>query len=337
MKLDVHASAFIAPGAVVVGDVTLGARSSVWFGTVLRGDMDAVRVGEESNVQDNSVFHVDLGCPATVGRRVVVGHRAVVHGATVEDGSLIGMGSVLLNRSRIGAGSLVAAGALVGEDKEFEPRSLIVGVPARAVGEVNDELAVSISRGADHYVALGRAYLERGIGSPPPSVAQPAYLGQGFPAIDELEIARLLGVLASSPGQLAAALSGAGEEALDQSGSGGGPSLRWLAREWLGEEDALWGPRLERLLTEEMPELEPVGGGEAPALSDAASAVEQLARTRNRHLAVLRELPLAGWRRAGIIRDEGAVTVMEHVRRWAGRDRAYLRQMTAARRSLGLA
>ena len=157
------ATAFVAPGAVVVGEVTLGPRSSVWFGAVLRGDMDAIVLGEESNIQDNSVVHVDSGVPVTIGRRVVVGHRAVVHGATVEDDCLIGMGAILLNRSRIGAGSLVAAGALVSEDKVVPPGSLVVGVPGKVIGRVTPEMTLAIAHGAEHYVALARTYRERGL------------------------------------------------------------------------------------------------------------------------------------------------------------------------------
>jgi carbonic anhydrase/acetyltransferase-like protein (isoleucine patch superfamily) len=159
-----HETAFVAPGAVVVGEVTLGARSSVWFGAVLRGDMDAILLGEESNIQDNSVVHVDTDVPVTIGRRVVIGHRAVIHGATVEDDCLIGMGSILLNRCRIGAGSLVAAGALVAEDKIIPPGSLVVGVPGKVVGQVTPEMKLAMARGAEHYVALAATYRSRGLG-----------------------------------------------------------------------------------------------------------------------------------------------------------------------------
>ena len=157
------ATAFVAPGAVVVGEVTLGPRSSVWFGAILRGDMDAIVLGEESNIQDNSVVHVDTDVPVTIGKRVVIGHRAVIHGATVEDDCLIGMGSILLNRCRIGAGSLVAAGALVSEDRVIPPGSLVVGVPGKVVGQVTPEMKLAMARGAEHYVALAATYRERGL------------------------------------------------------------------------------------------------------------------------------------------------------------------------------
>jgi carbonic anhydrase/acetyltransferase-like protein (isoleucine patch superfamily) len=163
LAVRIDPTAFVAPGAVVVGEVTLGARSSVWFGAVLRGDMDAIVLGEDSNIQDNSVVHVDAGVPVAIGRRVVIGHRAVVHGSTVEDDCLIGMGAILLNRSRIGAGSLVAAGALVSEDRVIPPGSLVVGVPGKVVGSVTPEMTIAIARGAEHYVALARTYRERGM------------------------------------------------------------------------------------------------------------------------------------------------------------------------------
>src|SRR2546428_377652 len=115
VRVELQPSAFIAPGAVVLGDVTLGARVSVWYGAVLRGDTAPISVGEASNVQDGSIIHVDEGLPATIGARVGIGHRAVLHGCTVEDECLIGMGSILLNDVRIGTGSVVAAGAVVPE------------------------------------------------------------------------------------------------------------------------------------------------------------------------------------------------------------------------------
>ena len=110
VTINIHPTAFIAPGAIVLGDVTLGAQASVWYGAVLRGDMAAIVIGEDSNLQDGTIVHVDADLPARVGARVGVGHRAILHGCTVEDDCLIGMGSVLLNGVHIGTGSVVAAG-----------------------------------------------------------------------------------------------------------------------------------------------------------------------------------------------------------------------------------
>ena len=145
-------SAWVAPGAYVIGDVHLGEASSVWYGAVLRGDTEPIRIGARSNVQDGCVLHADPGYPAVVGEGCVVGHNAVVHGCEVGDRCLIGMSATILNGAKIGEGSIVAAGALVPEGREFPARSLIVGVPARRLGEVNDEQRQDIARGARTYI-----------------------------------------------------------------------------------------------------------------------------------------------------------------------------------------
>jgi molybdenum cofactor synthesis domain-containing protein len=155
------ASAFVAPGAVLTGEVSLGERASVWYGAVLRADLAPIAVGDDSNIQDNAVVHVDEGYPATIGRGVVVGHGAVVHGAVVEDGCLIGMGAIVLTGAVVGAGSLVAAGALVGERKRIPPGSLVAGVPGKVLGPVTEEMRAGIAGGAARYVALSREYLAR--------------------------------------------------------------------------------------------------------------------------------------------------------------------------------
>lgn len=150
---NIHPTAFIAPGAVVLGNVTLGARASVWYGAVLRADVDAIVIGEATNLQDGTIVHVDAGLPARIGARVGVGHRAILHGCTVEDDCLIGMGSVLLNGVEIGTGSVVAAGAVVPEGTRVPPGSLIVGVPARVTRPVDDALRERIAETWQHYVA----------------------------------------------------------------------------------------------------------------------------------------------------------------------------------------
>jgi carbonic anhydrase/acetyltransferase-like protein (isoleucine patch superfamily) len=149
----IHPTAFIAPTAVVLGDVTLGPRASVWYQAVLRGDMAAIIIGEATNLQDGTIVHVDEGQPAVIGARVGVGHRAILHGCTVEDDCLIGMGSVLLNGVRIGTGSVVGAGAVVLEELQVPPGSLVVGVPARVVRPVDDALRARIRGTWQHYVA----------------------------------------------------------------------------------------------------------------------------------------------------------------------------------------
>jgi carbonic anhydrase/acetyltransferase-like protein (isoleucine patch superfamily) len=159
---DVDPSAWVAPTAVLVGRVRLGAGSSAWYGSVLRADGDDIRLGSGSNVQDGAVLHADPGFPVSVGDRVVIGHGAVVHGCTVEDDVLVGMGSTVLNGVRIGTGSLVAAGAVVLEGTQVPPGSLVAGVPAKVRRPVTDEEAAGIRLVADHYVALARQHAEAG-------------------------------------------------------------------------------------------------------------------------------------------------------------------------------
>ena len=151
-------TAFIAPGATVLGDVTIGKEASVWYNSVIRGDMAPISIGEQTNIQDLSVLHVDVDLPCVVGSRVGVGHRAILHGCTVEDDCLIGMGSVLLNGVTVGAGSVVGAGALLTENTEVPPGSLVLGVPAKVMRDVDEELRVRISETARHYLELARLH-----------------------------------------------------------------------------------------------------------------------------------------------------------------------------------
>jgi carbonic anhydrase/acetyltransferase-like protein (isoleucine patch superfamily) len=131
---------YVAPTAVLAGDVSLEEGASIWHGAVLRGDFDAVAVGRDSNVQDNVVVHVDRGLPATIGTRVTVGHAAVVHGCTVEEECLIGMNATVNSGALIRRGSVVASGAVVRESAEFPPESVIAGVPAKVIGPVSETL-----------------------------------------------------------------------------------------------------------------------------------------------------------------------------------------------------
>lgn len=150
----VEASAWVAPTASVVGRVSLGPGASVWYGSVVRADLERIEIGAESNVQDGCVLHADPGQPVIVGDRVTIGHRAVVHGAVVEDDVLIAMGSVVLNGARVGAGSVIGAGAVVAEGTEVPPGSLVLGVPGRVRGEVGEGQRRSIVANAARYVAL---------------------------------------------------------------------------------------------------------------------------------------------------------------------------------------
>jgi carbonic anhydrase/acetyltransferase-like protein (isoleucine patch superfamily) len=151
-------SAWIAPGAYVIGDVSLGDESSVWYGAVLRGDTEPIQIGDRTNVQDGCILHADPGYPAVVGEGCVLGHNAVVHGCEIGDNCLVGMSATILNGAKIGDGSIVAAGAVVPEGREFPPRSLIVGVPAKRAGDVADKQAADIERGANHYVERAAAH-----------------------------------------------------------------------------------------------------------------------------------------------------------------------------------
>lgn len=150
----VHETAFIHPAAHVLGDVTLGARASVWPTAVLRGDTAAIRVGADSNIQDGTIVHVDHGVPCTLGDRVAVGHRAIVHGATVEDDVLVGMGAILLNRVVVGAGSIIGAGAVCREGMVIPANSLVVGVPAKVIRETTPAERERIARTVASYLAL---------------------------------------------------------------------------------------------------------------------------------------------------------------------------------------
>lgn len=149
---DVDSTAFIAPGAVVYGRVKIGARSSVWFGCIVRGDHERIELGEETNVQDGSVLHVDPGQPCLLGNRVTVGHRAVVHGSVVEDEALIGIAANVLSRCVIGRGALIAAGAVVLEGTHVPPHTLWAGCPARQIRELTVDQQARLARTWKHYV-----------------------------------------------------------------------------------------------------------------------------------------------------------------------------------------
>lgn len=157
-ELDVHPESWIAPNAVVVGRVTLGRRCSVWYGCVLRGDLEPISVGADSNIQDLTLVHVDEDFPVTIGERVTVGHRCVVHGCRIDDDALIGMGAVLLNGCRIGRGALVAAGAVVLEGFVVPDGAFVAGVPAKVRGEVDEEMKARVREGVEDYLACTEGY-----------------------------------------------------------------------------------------------------------------------------------------------------------------------------------
>lgn len=148
----IHPEAWLAPGTIVVGKVTLGRASSVWYGSVLRADDEEVIVGAECNIQDLSCLHSDPGQPAVLEDRVSLGHKAMVHGAHVETGSLIGIGAIVLGGAHIGAGTLVAAGALVGPGKRIPAGVLVAGVPGKVIRELTDDDRAVLAHTADTYV-----------------------------------------------------------------------------------------------------------------------------------------------------------------------------------------
>ena len=151
-------SAFVAPGATVLGDVTIGEASSIWFGAVIRGDCEAIRIGKRTNIQDLCVLHADPGYPCTLGDGVTVGHGAIVHGATVEDDVMIGMKAVVMNGAKIGRGSIVAVGAIVTEGTEVPPGSVVMGQPAKVKRAAEERDLVRIRHAAEHYVEAAEGY-----------------------------------------------------------------------------------------------------------------------------------------------------------------------------------
>jgi carbonic anhydrase/acetyltransferase-like protein (isoleucine patch superfamily) len=156
----IDASAYITDSATVIGNVMIGANVSVWFGAILRGDNEHITIGENSNIQENSVLHTDIGHPITLGKDVTVGHQVMLHGCTIGDGSLIGIQAVILNGAKIGKNSLVGAGALVTEGKEFPDGSMIIGSPAKAVKTLSSEQIAGIEDIADRYVKNAQRYIK---------------------------------------------------------------------------------------------------------------------------------------------------------------------------------
>jgi carbonic anhydrase/acetyltransferase-like protein (isoleucine patch superfamily) len=149
---------WIAPDAIVVGHVILKKNASIWFGAVVRGDNEPIIVGENSNVQDNSVLHTDMGKPLTIGANVTIGHKVMLHGCHIGEGSLIGIGAIVLNGARIGQGCLVGAGALITEGKEIPDYSLVMGAPGKVVRTLDPEQAAGLAAGAMHYVENWKRY-----------------------------------------------------------------------------------------------------------------------------------------------------------------------------------
>jgi carbonic anhydrase/acetyltransferase-like protein (isoleucine patch superfamily) len=161
--LKVDPTAFVAPGAVVLGDVHLGAHASVWFGAVVRGDTEMIRIGARTNLQDGTIVHADPGCPCLVGDDVTVGHRVLLHGCRVGSGSLIGMSSTLMNGAVIGERCLIGAGTLITEGKQIPPGSLVMGSPGKVIRALTAAEQERMGEGVVHYVDAARAYRAAGL------------------------------------------------------------------------------------------------------------------------------------------------------------------------------
>ena len=149
---------FIAPSASVMGNVTFGEDVSVWYGAVIRADVEAIIIGDRSNIQDTAVLHADLGDPTIIGNDVTVGHGAIIHGAIVGDGSLIGMRATVLNKAKIGKNCIIGACALVTEGMEIPDNSLVMGVPAKIVKQMSEQQATMLKMSALHYVEMAERH-----------------------------------------------------------------------------------------------------------------------------------------------------------------------------------
>lgn len=155
-------TAWVADSAEVMGNVELAEDTSIWFGTVVRGDTEVIRIGRGSNIQDGSVLHADIGKPLTIGEHVTVGHKVMLHGCTIGDGSLIGIGAVVLNGAKIGKGCIVGAGSLVTEGKEFPDGTMIIGSPAKAIRELSEAQRGALKMSAIHYIENAKRF-KRGL------------------------------------------------------------------------------------------------------------------------------------------------------------------------------
>jgi len=338
-RLQLHPTAFVAPGATVVGEVTLGERSSVWFGTVVRGDGAPITVGAYSNLQDLTLVHVDDDAPAVVGDRVTVGHRAIIHGCTIEDDCLIGMGAIVLSKARVGAGSLVGAGALVTEGQVIPPGSLALGAPARVLGPVKDSHRASIADGWKHYAELAEAYLAKGFARPfPASDSAPGITAIGRGPVTWAEWGGLIATLSEAPDWVADRLSAAPARVATRPAP-----ERWSALEVLGHlRDAdrdVYLPRLEVMLTQrtpDVPDMDLLGRDRVAGYAGerASDLLEDWRALRKPLIARLAPLGREDWARVGVHSRRGSFPLGDMVRGWAEHDLSHRRQLALA---LGLA
>jgi len=157
---DISASSFIAPNASIIGKVNIAENASVWFNVVIRADLDNVTIGENSNIQDGSILHVDEGFPINIAKNVTVGHKAMLHGCSIGEGSLIGMNAVVLNGAQIGKDCLIGANALVTEHMKIPDGSLVIGSPAKVVKQLDEKVKTMMAKGIDHYVHSNHQYIK---------------------------------------------------------------------------------------------------------------------------------------------------------------------------------
>ena len=164
----IDSTSWIAENAVIIGDVEIGPNVNIWYNVVIRGDVNYIRIGEGTNIQDGTIVHAEtVQGPCLIGSHVTIGHRAIVHGCTIEDDVLIGMGSVILSYSKIGSGSVIAAGAVVKEHEVVPQRTVMAGVPAKPRGPVTEEMFTRIKLNAEHYLELAEEY-QKSMNSPKP-------------------------------------------------------------------------------------------------------------------------------------------------------------------------
>ena len=155
---EISADSWVAPNAIIIGKVKLEKNSSIWFNAVLRGDIEKIVIGEDSNIQDGSVLHTDPGCPLTVGKGVTVGHMVMLHGCEISDDTLIGIGSTILNKAKIGKNCIIGANTLVTENKVIPDNSLVLGSPGKVIRKVTDDEIKVIRENAKHYVKNSKRY-----------------------------------------------------------------------------------------------------------------------------------------------------------------------------------
>ena len=151
-------STYISESVDIIGEVTIEENANIWFGTRLRGDMNKIVIGENTNIQENSVIHIDVDYETIIGRNVTIGHGAIIHGCNIADNVLVGMGSIILNGARIGKNTIIGAGSLITQGKSFEEGVLVLGNPAKVIRKLTDEEIKSIQKSADNYVALSNKY-----------------------------------------------------------------------------------------------------------------------------------------------------------------------------------